>query len=89
MTPRCRGWADMGKVHTSSHTDGCPLMASDSMEWPGQTMREQSLTMSLGLCLQVPSETWRLERRLRPQTSASQSRRLQHLSPRLRRSPSP
>lgn len=61
----------MVKVHKSGHTDGCPLMTSDSTEWPWHTTREQSLTVSLGLCLQVPSETWRLERRLRPQRSAS------------------
>ena len=41
----------------------------------------QRLTTPLGLCLQVPSETWRPEKRPRPRTPASRSRRPRHWSP--------
>lgn len=38
--------------------------------------------MPSGLCLQVPLETWRLQKRPRPWTPASQSKRQEHQSPR-------
>lgn len=41
----------------------------------------QRLTTPLGLCLQVPSETWRPEKRPRPRTPASRSERPQPWSP--------